>query len=295
MPTVHLSDRALIQVTGPDAEALLQNVITPDLDALQPGAAKPGALLTPQGKILFDFLISRHGADGLRIECRAETADELVGRLKLYKLRAKADIKKENQNLVAVSWPDDSTPSQSDSSASESDSAAGLTDLRFPADAGVRRFYDAPPPASAGLEDWHRHRIAAGVAESGADYALGDAFPHDVLLDQNDGIGFKKGCYVGQEVVSRMQHRGTARRRILIAEADGPLPEPGTPVTADGRAIGTLGSSVGPTGLALVRIDKARDAMDAGTAILAGETALHLRIPPGVRFGFPEDATTGNG
>ncbi len=290
MPTVHLSDRALISVAGPDAEQLLQNVITPDLDTLRPGAAKPGALLTPQGKILFDFLVSRHGDDGFRIECRADIADDLITRLKLYKLRAKASIEKEDQEVVAVSWHDDSISSHTDSSGSQSDSTSGISDMRFAPETAVRRFHDMLPPASTDIDAWHRLRILAGVAESGFDYALGDAFPHDVLLDQNEGVGFKKGCYVGQEVVSRMQHRGTARRRILIAETETTLPESGTSITAAGRVVGTLGSSVGSIGLALARIDKVKEAMDAGTAILADETPLQLTIPPGVRFGFPEEA-----
>src|SRR6185312_14806155 len=102
--------------------------------------------------------------------------------------------------------------------------------------------------------DWNAYRIATGVAESGADYALGDAFPHDVLLDQVGGIGFQKGCYVGQEVVSRMQHRGTARRRVLIVRGKAPLPAPGAEITAGSRAIGALGSVSGNNGLAIVRI-----------------------------------------
>src|SRR5690606_25391943 len=100
---------------------------------------------------------------------------------------------------------------------------------------------------------WHTFRIAHGIAESGSDYALGDAFPHDVLLDQTGGIGFQKGCYVGQEVVSRMQHRGTARRRVLIASGESALPAPGTEIVAGGKALGTLGSVVGAQGLAIVR------------------------------------------
>src|SRR5690606_16965826 len=96
--------------------------------------------------------------------------------------------------------------------------------------------------ADASSEDWTQLRILHGVAESGADYAAGDAFPHDVLLDQNGGVGFRKGCYVGQEVVSRMQHRGTARRRVLIAKGDADLPASGTEVKAGERAIGTRGS-----------------------------------------------------
>ena len=214
MPTVHLRDRAIIAVEGVDAESFLQNIITTDLGLLGAGEARPSALLSPQGKILFDFLISRDGSERLLLECRAALADDFVRRLTLYKLRAKAAIAKRDQAVVAVTWGDDSSASQTDSSAS---------DTRFPQAAKVVRHYGAPLPAqNASENDWHALRIAHGVAESGFDYEAGDAFPHDVLLDENGGVGFKKGCYIGQEVVSRMQHRGTARRRVLIAAAATP-------------------------------------------------------------------------
>ncbi len=120
------------------------------------------------------------------------------------------------------------------------------------------------------------------------DYLLGDAFPHDVNLDQTGGVSFRKGCFVGQEVVSRMQHRGTARRRILIVSCASELPATGTSITADGREIGTLGSVAGNAGLALVRIDRVKEATHKGIPILAGEVAVHLAIPPEHRFTFPE-------
>ena len=117
---------------------------------------------------------------------------------------------------------------------------------------------------------------------------LGDAFPHDVLLDQTGGVGFRKGCYVGQEVVSRMQHRGTARRRVLIASADAPLPAPGTPVESGGRTLGALGTVSGAKALAIVRIDRVKEAMDAGQPIAADGVALTLSIPAWAGFTFPE-------
>jgi len=113
-----------------------------------------------------------------------------------------------------------------------------------------------------------------------------------VLLDETGGVGFKKGCYVGQEVVSRMQHRGTARRRVLIASAQSPLPGPGTELTVAGRPVGTLGSVSGKAGLAIARIDRVKAALDAGEAIMAGDVAVTLAIPPFVKFTFPQDAAS---
>lgn len=284
MPIAQLDDRALISVSGADAEHFLQNLVTTDLDALANGEAKPGALLTPQGKILFDFLVSRDGESCFILECRADVAADFVRRLMLYRLRAKVDISIQEQSLVFVSWRDDSM-----ASASPQPESNGLRDLRFSSAASVFRKYGQAGGASANTSAWHAFRISHGIAESGTDYQLGDAFPHDVLLDQMGGVGFRKGCYVGQEVVSRMQHRGTARRRVLIASAESELPVPGAEVLAGGRPVGTLGSVAGKSALAIVRIDKVKAAIDDGVPILAGGVASSLAIPEWAKFSFPEE------
>lgn len=289
MPTALLTDRALITVSGPEAEHFLQNILTVDLDPLEQSEAKPGALLAPQGKILFDFLVSRASENALLLECRADIADEFVKRLMFYRLRAKVDISKRKQDVVAVRWQADSSRSENDSTASADVSGVGIRDRRF--GLPVLRFYETPlPAADATQNEWHAFRLSQGVAESGLDYALNDAFPHDVLLDQLDGIGFKKGCFIGQEVVSRMQHRGTARRRALLVEAASTLPASGTELTVDGRPVGTLGSTSGTHGLAIARIDRVKAAMDANQEIKADNVAVSLTIPGWARFTFPETA-----
>lgn len=277
---VNLSGRALVRVTGEDAEKFLQAIITTDLDDLKRGELKSGALLTPQGKILFDFLVSRLEG-GLRFDLPAAHAADFAKRLMLYRLRSKAEISQEIESPVSVSWQKDSVSSQNDSI---------VGDCRFPAEVNVVRHY-GESSGMTGEAAWTALRIAHGVAEGGSDFPLGDAFPHDVNLDQTGGVSFRKGCFIGQEVVSRMQHRGTARRRMLIATGEADLPASGAPLTAGGREIGTLGSVSGNMGLALARIDRVKEAMDAGTPILAGDVAVTLAIPPGARFGFPEQAS----
>ncbi len=303
MPLVRLDGRSVIEVAGPDAEHLLQNIVTTDLAGLPDGVARPGALLTPQGKILFDFLVWRTGPENFALECRADVADDFARRLTMYKLRAKAEIMKREQGVAVVSWRDDSVTSGSDSTASGTASASSsfdstgaepVRDTRFPDVLDVRRLWGDFSSDGGEADEWTLLRIRHGVAESGTDYELGDAFPHDVLLDQNGGVGLRKGCFVGQEAGSRMQHRGTARRRILIAEADADLPATGTPVLVEGRPVGALGTVVGREGLALVRIDKVKDALDAGQAITAGDAALRLSIPPGMGFSFPQAASDGD-
>jgi tRNA-modifying protein YgfZ len=279
MPVIHLAERALVRVSGPEAEHFLQNLITTDLTGMGTEEWKPGALLTPQGKIMFDFLVAREDPDAFLLDCRADIASDVQKRLMLYKLRAKVDISVEEQRTVTVSWDEDSSLRGIDRTARR--------DMRF-AEATVLRWPGEAAPATAEPDAWDSLRIRHGVAESGTDFALGDAFPHDVLLDQNGGVGLRKGCYVGQEVVSRMQHRGTARRRVLIVSAAAHLPPAGTDIRSGNRSIGTLGTSQGAHGLAIARIDRVKSAMDAGTPIEADGIALTLAIPAWAGFAFPE-------
>ena len=146
--------------------------------------------------------------------------------------------------------------------------------------------------AVAGESDYHAHRIALGVPEGGRDYAFGDTFPHEALFDQLNGVDFEKGCFVGQEVVSRMQHRGTARKRVVGVEGERPLPAPGAEILAGNIPIGTLGSVDGKSGLALVRLDRAEDAKAQGIPLRAGDVAISLRIPPFARFQVPAAAAS---
>lgn len=282
MPIARLADRSIISVTGPDAEALLQGVVTTDVETLGEGEARASALLTPQGKILCDFLVSRMPG-GFRLDVARDAAQDLVRRLTLYRLRAKAEIALDAEAAVAVSWGPEA----------ESGGSPAMRDGRFPPDFTVLRHYGEALPAPEGdADEWTRLRIDHGIAEAGADYPFGDAFPHDVNLDQTGGISFAKGCYVGQEVVSRMQHRGTARKRVLVAHGEGELPSSGASIASAGREIGTLGSKVGRRGLALVRIDRAKAAIDAGADVTAGSIPVGLELPQGVRFAWSAAGST---
>ncbi|MDQ0319723.1 folate-binding protein YgfZ [Pararhizobium capsulatum DSM 1112] len=273
MQPLALSDRAVISISGKDAEDLLQSLITTDLQQLADDEARPGALLTPQGKIFFDFVVTRHG-DGLRLETGVEQAEALLKRLTMYKLRAAVTLSLQSPAPVWLSH--------------EAQAGGGYRDGRF-AKAGTQlyRHYSEAPEATGQTDAYNDLRIASGIAISGADYPLQDAFPHDVLLDLNGGLSFKKGCYVGQEVVSRMQHRGTARRRVVIVAGDEALPETGTPITVNDRPIGTLGSVSGKNGLAIVRIDKAGEAIAEGRPILCGPVAVSLTLPEWTGLAFP--------
>ncbi|QND50025.1 folate-binding protein YgfZ [Rhizobium lusitanum] len=271
MPAVFLKDRSFLRVTGAEAEPFLHNLITTDLASLGADEARPGALLTPQGKILFDFMISRDGA-GFLLETDTAQRDGLLKRLTMYRLRAPVDFAIAEAEGITVAWSDVAAEGPKDSRFTK----AGITLTRQAGHHGddAEALYDAL-------------RIANGIAVSGRDFALQDAFPHDVLLDLNGGLGFRKGCYVGQEVVSRMQHRGTARRRVVTVTGSADLPATGTELTAGGKPIGTLGSTEGANGLAIVRIDRAGDAIAAGTPILADGHEVSVALPAWSGLSFP--------
>ena len=126
------------------------------------------------------------------------------------------------------------------------------------------------------------------MPRGGLDFIYGDAFPHEADMDQLHGVDFNKGCYVGQEVVSRIEHRGTARNRVVPVTADGNAPAAGVPVMAGEKQVGLTGSAIGSQGLALLRLDRIADANAAGLPLTAGGVTLHPRKPDWARFAFPD-------
>ncbi len=272
MSSAFLNDRAFIHVSGTGATDFLQNLITPDLDSLPAGEARPGALLTPQGKIMFEFLIWRDG-EGYVLETGGDQQDALLRRLTMYKLRAPVDLKAGEAKGASVFW-DEAAPEDA------------IKDSRF-AKASLELYRLPGHSASADASSYDGLRIANGIVVAGIDYPLSDAFPHDVLMDVNDGVSFKKGCFVGQEVVSRMKHRGTARRRVVTVTAEADLPATGTDILTGGKPIGTLGTVIGKQGLAIIRTDRAADAMASGTDITTGGIAVTVALPAWSGLGFP--------
>ncbi|MCZ4289079.1 YgfZ/GcvT domain-containing protein [Hoeflea alexandrii] len=270
MPALILPDRTVIRVDGADAQHFLQNLVTANVEAIKPGEAQPAALLTPQGKILFDFLVSKAGETAYDCDIRSDLADDFIRRLTLYKLRAAVRFEALGQPVIA-GW-DGEAP------------AGALRDLRFPREANVWRLYDEGPALDADRAAWDAIRIKFGVAESGADFALSDVFPHDILMDRNGGVDFRKGCYVGQEVVSRMQHRGTARRRVAVLTAAKDLPAASDTgaeigILAGGKPAGSLGSVAGKAGLAIVRTDRVADALSQGLQLTLDGVPVTLTLP----------------
>jgi len=267
-----LDDRGVVSVSGADAAGFLQGLLTNDVERLAPGEARYAALLTPQGKILFDMIVVR--AQGVEpsylIDCAAAQAADLTKRLGFYKLRAKVLIADESANRAVAAFWGDEPPN-----VGEGVVYADPRDPRLGSRAIIAREV-AAPIGSEHSGEYEALRIATAAPKGGVDFAYGDAFPHDANFDLLHGVDFDKGCYVGQEVVSRMQHRGTARKRVARVKLAGPAPAPGTPVLDRELAVGTLGSSSGREALALLRLDRVEEALAAGRTLGAGGVGVAL-------------------
>ena len=285
MPTAHLDDRGVIKVAGPEAGGFLDGLLTCDIDRVSNEKARFGGLLTPQGKILFDFIVFRmtdETGDAFFLDCRKALAGDLAKRLGFYKLRAKVSVDDMSDTLAVVAGWDCAPPAPDVGLISEDPRLAALGWRAIVAAGDVAEFADSEIAA------YETHRITIGVPEGGKDYLFGQAFPHEALMDQLSGVDFDKGCYVGQEVVSRMHHRGTARTRIVPVSYPGDVvPELGADVTAGERVLGQCGSSLNGRGLVMIRLDRAADAIAADQPLRAGGIDFVLIQPKWLSFDVP--------
>src|ERR1700728_4916814 len=284
MKAAFLPDRGVVKVTGADARDFLNGLVTTDVTLLRPGLGRFGALLTPQGKITTDFLIteapSGHGG-GFLIDCPRVLAQGLADKLGFYKLRAKVTIENLSDSLgVLAAWDGDPALKPDLAFADPRNPALGWRIL-VPEEL-AQKAADLIGAEMVDSAAYDAHRIASGVPRGGLDFIYGDAFPHETNMDRLHGVDFDKGCYVGQEVVSRMQHRGTARTRTIRILVDGAAPEPGATILAGDKPVGTMGSAAGHNALALIRIDRVADALGAKIPLTSGGLALHLADPDDV-------------
>ncbi|MBI1213152.1 MAG: folate-binding protein [Alphaproteobacteria bacterium] len=275
-----LPDRGVVEVKGPDASSFLQGLVTNDVEQAVDGHAVYAALLTPQGKVIVDFIVAAEPG-GYLLDCPAERAADLASRLKKYKLRAKVEILDRSSELGVAAIGE----------------AAGLREVAMFADPrlaalGARAIgardrlagvLTAAGYMLAPAADYDARRIELGVPE-GADIDPESHFPLDCNFEELHGVDFKKGCYVGQELTARMKHRGTARKRILPVSADVALPPAGTNVSLGGTPIGELRASHDRHGLAMIRLDRLGQAKEAdadGVVIRIGSPAYPLILSSG--------------
>jgi folate-binding protein YgfZ len=289
MKAALLPDRGVVKVAGADARTFLNGLLTTDVTKVAPAQARFGALLTPQGKIVVDCIVAEAPAadgGGFFLDCPRALAGDLVQKLNFYKLRAKAICEDLSEVLGVLAVWDGS---------GDTDYGLVFADPRLPA-LGQRimlpphRAKEAAADLGADLMEaaaYEAHRIALGVPRGGLDFIYGDAFPHETDMDQLAGVDFDKGCYVGQEVVSRMEHRGTARNRIVPITAESFAPDAGVPVMAGDRQVGVTGSHAGNRGLAMLRLDRVADARAAGTPLTAGGIVIEPRKAEWGTFAWP--------
>jgi folate-binding protein YgfZ len=304
-----LADRGVVLVKGTDAGKLLQGLVTNDLELLsieRPDRLPPAmhaGLLSPQGKILFDFFVVAPLHRGMGpskdlfwLETTKDNVAPLIKRLTLYKLRADVAIEDASEDyLVVALWGAPAAeleaipPVVFDASPSHfEDPRLSSLGMRWLVWRGLEdKLLDAARRSAKLVEvdaaEYHTHRVALGVPEGGKDYAFGDAFPHEADFDQLHGVSFTKGCFVGQEVVSRMQHRANVRKRVVPVEAEAEL-TPGSEVKAGAVTIGAIGSAAGARALALVRLDRAAEAKVKGEPLTAGGVAIRLSRPEWAKF-----------
>lgn len=252
-----LPHRAVLSITGQDARSFLQRVLTQGPEGVTPDQALLSALLTPQGKVLADLIIFDDGEGGLLFDLPASEAETLLKRFTLYRLRSDAAIEqREDLSVIAASGEGEAEL--------RTVALAASLDPRNPA-IGWRAIAPAGGPASD-LDAYHAARIKAGAPEMGADFGSAEVFSTDVNHDLLGGIDYKKGCFVGQEVASRMHRKGGVRKRSLRLSTQTPA-QPGDPVMAGDVSLGAVSSAASTCALARVRVDRLKDALSEGASL----------------------------
>ncbi len=237
-------ERAIYRITGADREHFLQGLVTNDVAGLKQGLVY-AALLTPQGKYLADFFLVP-AQDSILIDIAASIAAPTIQRLTMYKLRADVQISETGLHLHRGT---DTPP------------ADGFTDPRHPA-LGWRAYRETPPEASAELPDWDTLRVKYLIPETGTELTP-DTFILEADFERLNGVDFRKGCYVGQEVTARMKHKTELRKGLGLIHLSASV-APGTALTSDGKPAGTVHSVAGDRAIAYLRYDRAEKDLMAG-------------------------------
>jgi len=261
---VYLPARSVLRVSGEEAGPFMDALLTNDVSAADIGRSVYAALLTAQGKLIADVFAYR-GADGaLLLDLPRAQAGDLLRRLTMFRLRRKVTLEDVSDTHTVVIGME----------------GQGPADPRRPdGSLGDRFLADAPPPHPDAIAAYEALRVAAGVPDPGVDAAPEEVFALEALLEELHGVDFQKGCFIGQENVSRMKRRATTRRKFCRVAFDGPAPPYGTPVTAGPATLGDVRSGIDGCAIALLRLDRAHEAMDAGTPLLVGDTPVRLDPP----------------
>lgn len=289
-----LEARGLLAVSGADAGAFLQNLISNDMGRVSPDRTIYGTLLTPQGKFLHDFFVAAHPArDGAYLlDTEAGRLDDLERRLGMYRLRADVALERAPPDwAVFAAFGDGAAPAlglgpEAGATAARADGVA-FVDPRLAA-LGVRaagaasataRSLEASGFARTGSGAYDELRLSLGVPDGSRDILVEKSFPLECNLDDLNAIDYDKGCYVGQELTARTHHRATIRKRLFPVTADRTLPGIGAKITLDGKEVGEMRSSAGRGGLALLRIESLKSARERGLPLMAGGAGIAVHAP----------------
>ena len=240
-----MPERVVLSVSGADRVSFLQGLVTNNVDH-QPRAITYTALLTPQGKFIVDFFVINE-SDALLIDVAADAAPALVQRLSMYRLRADVQI---TETTLIVSRGIGPAPD------------GALNDPRHPA-LGWRAYGDADLSDDT---DWDALRVAHLIPETGIELTP-ESYILEAGFERLSGVDFKKGCYVGQEIVARMKHKTELRKGLARVSLSGNA-APGDVITADEKPVGTLHTVSGNEAIAYLRFDRANGEMHAGNAVL---------------------------
>ncbi len=263
---VYLPARSVLRVAGDDAGPFLDALVTNDVSAASAGRGIYAALLSPQGKLISDMVAHRAADGALLLDVPRDRAVDLLGRLTMYRLRRKIELADVSDTHAVII---------------RTHGKGGFTaDPRSPDGALGARFVAAAPPATPdAIADYEALRIGAGIPDPAVDAGVEEVFALEALLEELHGVDFQKGCFIGQENVSRMKRRATTRRKFCRIAFEGPPPACGAPVIAGAATLGDVRSGTAGRAIALLRLDRAREAMDAGTPLMAGQTRVRLDPP----------------
>ncbi|MBI2236826.1 MAG: folate-binding protein YgfZ [Magnetospirillum sp.] len=267
---MRLDHRAVVAVGGEERRAFLQGLVSNDVNKIEPGRALYAALLTPQGKFLFDLFISERD-DMLLLETEAARAEELRKKLSLYKLRAKVTIAVTDHEVWAALGDDAAAAAVAGGFVDPRAAAAGVRLLLTP---GGGAALAAAGFAPGSFADWDRNRIRLGLPDGSRDLLVEKGILLENGFEELHGVDFEKGCYMGQELTARTKYRGLVRKRLMPVAIDGPAPEPGTEVRFGEAEAGEMRSSSGDVGLALIRLEHFRAAAGQSGAFTCGVARL---------------------
>jgi hypothetical protein len=274
---VILEHRGLLRIEGPDARAFLQGLLSNDIERVAHDRMIWAALLTPQGKFLHDLFIVQQG-DALLIDAEAARLDDLIKRLRLYKLRSQVTLTDLRQEMAVVAlWPTEGEAG----SALPWNGGVLAVDPRL-AQAGGRAFLPraALPAANASLAEWDALRLPLGLPDGSRDMEIDKAILLENGFDELQGVDWKKGCYVGQELTARTKYRGLIKKRLTPIRYDGAAPASGTILLQNGAEVGEMRSGIDGVGVALLRLE----ALTKDQPVTAGSTILSPQIPDWAAF-----------